>query len=57
MASDAYYRGERFLCEQIRSKVLIRLLNAVQLEWDGCHNLNEDVNVLQIADARFHAAL
>ncbi|RKF96036.1 simnilar to predicted protein from Sclerotinia sclerotiorum, partial [Golovinomyces cichoracearum] len=33
LAADAEYRDDRFLREQLRSKVLIRLSNAVQTEW------------------------
>ncbi|RKF84221.1 hypothetical protein GcM1_136003 [Golovinomyces cichoracearum] len=39
----------------MRSKVLVRLSNVVQLEWDRCHNLNDYVSVLQKAHAHFHA--
>lgn len=54
-ASDAKYHDDRFLREQMRSKVLVRLSNVVQLEWDRCHNLNDYVSVLRKADAHFHA--
>ncbi|KAI6247054.1 hypothetical protein HI914_04933 [Erysiphe necator] len=55
ISSDAEYRDDRFLREQMRAKVLVRLSNVVQLEWDRCQNLNEYVNILQKADAHFQA--
>ncbi|POS83902.1 hypothetical protein EPUL_004718 [Erysiphe pulchra] len=55
VSSDAEYRDDRFLREQLRAKVLVRLSNVVQLEWDRCQNLNEYVNILHKADAHFQA--
>lgn len=43
-----------FFVKKMRPKVLVRLSNIVQLEWDRCHNLNEYVNV-QKADTQIHA--
>lgn len=53
LAADAEYRDDRFLREQLRSKVLIRLSNAVQTEWIRCRTLNDYVRVLQEADAHY----
>ena len=55
LAADAEYRDDRFLREQLRSKVLIRLSNAVQTEWTRCHTLNDYVKVLQKADAHYQS--
>lgn len=53
IASDAEYRDDRFLREQMRAKVLVRLSNVVQLEWDRCKSIHDYVNILQKADAHF----
>lgn len=50
LAADAEYRDDRFLREQVRSKFLIRLSNAVQTEWVRCRTLDY-VKVFQDADA------
>lgn len=55
LAADAEYRDDRFLREQLRSKVLIRLSNAVQTEWVRCRTINDYVRVLQDADAHYQS--
>ncbi|RKF78612.1 hypothetical protein GcM3_062030 [Golovinomyces cichoracearum] len=55
LAADAEYRNDRFLREQLRSKVLIRLSNAVQTKWVRCRTINDYVRVLQDADAHYQS--
>ncbi|RKF78122.1 simnilar to predicted protein from Sclerotinia sclerotiorum [Golovinomyces cichoracearum] len=55
LAADTEYRDDRFLREQLRSKVLIRLSNAVQTEWVRCRTINDYVRVLQDADAHYQS--
>ncbi|RKF81027.1 simnilar to predicted protein from Sclerotinia sclerotiorum [Golovinomyces cichoracearum] len=55
LAADAEYRGDRFLREQLRSKVRIRLSNVVKTEWTRCHTLNDYVKVLQEADTHYQS--
>ncbi|RKF81937.1 simnilar to predicted protein from Sclerotinia sclerotiorum [Golovinomyces cichoracearum] len=55
LAADTEYRDDRFLREQLRSKVLIRLSNAVQTKWTRCHTLNDYFKVLQEADAHYQS--
>ncbi|RKF81099.1 simnilar to predicted protein from Sclerotinia sclerotiorum [Golovinomyces cichoracearum] len=55
LAADAEYRYDRFLREKLRSKVLIRLSNAVKTEWTRYHTLNDYVKVLQEANTHYQS--
>ncbi|RKF81023.1 hypothetical protein GcM3_040033, partial [Golovinomyces cichoracearum] len=52
LAADAEYRNDRLLREQLRSKVFIRLSNAVQTEWSTQHRQKRHAITFTTADER-----